>query len=185
MRVGMLGFSLLGQPLAQLAQAKLCATPEETQAAVFKRWLLAISSMVLTFAALLYACREPVARLVYLHGKFSSAELSRVVEIVPAWLAYFVVASLNAIAARYLFIRARGSAYVRLQLGAYAAANLIRIAFWGRLTVPQVIWCSVLTEGCALLLNLRSCLPRKTAKGRSSADYPAHARTRFCRCFIC
>jgi glycosyltransferase involved in cell wall biosynthesis len=174
MRVGMLGFSLLGQPLAQLVQAKLCAAPEETQAAVFKRWLLAISSMVLTFAALLYACREPVARLVYLHGKFSSAELSRVVEIVPAWLAYFVVASLNAIAARYLFIRARGSAYVRLQLGAYAAANLIRIAFWGRLTVPQVIWCSVLTEGCALLLNLRSCLPRKTAKGHEAPRIILH-----------
>jgi glycosyltransferase involved in cell wall biosynthesis len=96
------------------------------------------------------------------------------VEIVPAWLAYFVVASLNAIAARYLFIRARGSAYVRLQLGAYAAANLIRIAFWGRLTVPQVIWCSVLTEGCALLLNLRSCLPRKTAKGHEAPRIILH-----------
>jgi glycosyltransferase involved in cell wall biosynthesis len=164
MRVGMLGFSLLGQPLAQLVQAKLCAAPVEAQSAVFKRWLLAILSMLLTFAALLYAWREPVTRLVYLHGKFSSAELSRVVEIVPAWLAYFVVASLNAMAARYLFIRARGSAYVRLQLCAYAAANLIRIVFWGRLTAPEVIWCSVLTEGCALLLNLRSCLPRKTAR---------------------
>ena len=164
MRVGMLGFSLLGQPLAQLVQAKLCAAPEEAQSAVFRRWLLAISSMVLTFAAVLYAWREPVARLVYLHGKFSSLELSRVVEIVPAWLAYFVVASLNAIAARYLFSRARGSEYVRLQLCAYAAANLIRIAFWGRLSAPEVIWCSVLTEGCALLVNLRSCLPRKNAK---------------------
>jgi glycosyltransferase involved in cell wall biosynthesis/peptidoglycan biosynthesis protein MviN/MurJ (putative lipid II flippase) len=164
MRVGMLGFTLLGQPLAQLVQAKLCAAPEEAQSAVFKRWLLAILSTVLTFAALLYAWREPVTRLVYLHGKFSSVELSRVVEIVPAWSAYFVVASLNAMAARFLFIRARGSAYVRLQLCAYAAANLIRIAFWGRLTAPEVIWCSVLTEGCALLVNLRSCLPRKTAK---------------------
>ncbi len=174
MRVGMLGFTLLGQPLAQLVQAKLCAAPEAAQSAVFKRWLLAILSMVLTFAALLYMWREPVARLVYQHGKFSSAELSRVVEIVPAWLAYFVVASLNAIAARYLFIRARGSAYVRLQLCAYAAANLIRIACWGRLSAPQVIWCSVLTEGCALLLNLRSCLPRTTAKVHESPRIILH-----------
>ncbi len=164
MRVGMLGFTLLGQPLAQLVQAKLCAAPEEAQPAVFKRWLLAISGLLFTFGATLYLWREPVTRLVYLHGKFSAMELSRVIEIVPAWLAYFVVASLNAIAARYLFVRARGNAYVRLQLSAYAAANLIRIAFWGRLSAPEVIWCSVLTEGCALLFNLRNCLPPKTVQ---------------------
>jgi glycosyltransferase involved in cell wall biosynthesis len=164
MRVGMLGFSLLGQPLAQLVQAKLCAAPEQAQVHVFKRWLAAIAGMVLTFAALLYVWREPLARIVYLHGQFSAAELSRVIAITPAWLAYFVVASLNAMAARYLFIRGQGSRYVRLQLCAYGAANLLRIAFWGRLSAPEVIWCSVLTEGCALLLNLRSCFPPRIAK---------------------
>jgi glycogen synthase len=162
MRVGMLGFSLLGQPLAQLLQAKLCAAPERAQAEVFKKWLLAIAGLVLTFAALLYGCREPVTRLVYLHGKFSAVELSRVIAIMPAWLAYFVVVSLNAITARYLFIRAQGGTYVRRQLWAYAAANLIRVACWGRLSAPQVIWCSVLAETCALAMNLRSCLPPLT-----------------------
>ena len=164
MRVGMLGFSLLGQPLAQLVQARLCAAQEQAQPEVFKKWLVAVSGVLLTFAAVLYTWREPVTRLVYLHGKFSAVELSRVIEIMPAWLAYFVVASLNAIAARYLFIRGQGSRYVRLQLCAYGAANLLRIAFWGRLSAPEVIWCSVVTEGCALLVNLRSCFPQIASK---------------------
>jgi hypothetical protein len=158
MRVGMLGFSLLGQPLAQLVQAKLCAVPASLQTEVFKKWLLAISAAVLAFALLIYALREPVTGVVYLHGKFSSVELARVIEIMPAWVAYFVVASLNAIVARYLFTAAQGKSYVRRQLGAYAAANLLRFVFWGRLSAPALIWCSVLAEGCALLISLRSCL---------------------------
>ena len=157
MRVGMLGFSLLGQPLAQLVQAKLCAVSASEQAEVFRKWLLAISAAVLAFALLIYALREPVTSLVYLHGKFSSAELSRVVEVMPAWVAYFLVASLNAVVARYLFTAAQGKSYVRRQLGAYAAANMLRFAFWGRLSAPALIWCSVLAEGCALLISLRSC----------------------------
>jgi glycogen(starch) synthase len=161
MRVGMLGFSLLGQPLAQLVQAKLCAAPQRAQAEVFKKWLIGIAGMVLVFAAALYFSREPVTRLVYLHGKFSTVELSRVIAIVPAWLAYFVVVSLNALTARYLFVKARGSIYVRRQLWAYAAANLMRFAFWSRLTAAEVIWCSVLAEGCSLAVNLRSCFPRR------------------------
>jgi hypothetical protein len=160
MRVGMLGFSLLGQPLAQLVQAKLCAVPAGAQAEVFRKWLLAISAAVLAFAVLIYTLREPVTSLVYLHGKFSSVELSRVVEIMPAWVAYFVVASLNAIVARYLFTVARGQSYVRRQLGAYAAANLLRFVFWEKLSAPALIWCSVLAEGCALLISLRSCFQR-------------------------
>ncbi len=157
MRVGMLGLSLLSLPLAQLMQAKLCEGSEHTQAGVLKKWLPAISGAVVAFAMLIYGLRVPITSFVYLHGKFSAIELSRVTEIIPAWAAYFVVASLNALVARYLFTTGQGNSYVRRQLCAYAAANLIRIAFWGRLNAPLIIWCSVLCEGCALLVNLRSC----------------------------
>lgn len=157
MRVGMLGFTLLGQPLAQLVQAKLCAARENERLHVFRSWLFVIAGAVCTFAVALYALREPVTSLVYLHGKFSSVELARVMEIVPAWLAYFVVSSLNAIVARYLFATSQGNGYVRRQLFAYLLANLVRVAFWGRLGAPGVIWCSVFAEGCALLVSLRSC----------------------------
>jgi peptidoglycan biosynthesis protein MviN/MurJ (putative lipid II flippase) len=163
MRVGMLGFSLLGQPLAQLVQSKLCAANENEQTAVFKKWMWAVSSAVLGLAALLYFGREPIVSLVYLRGKFSHVELSRVLEIMPAWVAYFVVASLNAIVARYLFAAAQGKVYVRRQLCAYAAANLTRFALWGQLSAPLVVWCSVAAEGCALLINLRNCFDTNDA----------------------
>ena len=158
MRVGMLGFSLLGQPLAQLVQSRLCAAHGTQLQEMFKKWLLAISAVVLIFAAALYVARVPVTSLVYLHGKFSMVELDRVVEIMPAWLAYFMVVSLNAVVARYLFATAQGSAYVRRQLCAYFAANALRAALWGRLNAPMVIWCSVVTEGCALLVSLWGCM---------------------------
>ena len=106
---------------------------------------------------LLYLLRVPITSLVYLHGKFSGVELSRVTEIIPAWAAYFVVASLNAVVARYLFTSSQGGKYVRRQLCAYAAANVIRVLLWARLSASGVIWCSVVSEGCALLLSLRSC----------------------------
>jgi len=158
MRLGLLGFSLLGQPLGQLVQAKLCAVSESEQADVFKKWLGAVATAVIALALLLYLGREPLVSMVYLRGKFSSVELGRVLEIMPAWIAYFVVASLNAIMARYLFATGRAAVYVRRQLFAYAAANAIRMAFWGRMTAPVVVWCSVAAEGCALLFNLRYCL---------------------------
>jgi len=160
MRVGMLGFSLLGQPLAQLVQARLCAVYRNQQAAIFRRWLLAISLALFAFAGCLYLLRAPVTSMVYLHGKFTGVELDRVIEIMPAWLAYFVVASLNAIVARYLFTSGAGKSYVRRQLLAYAAANLVRVACWGNLSAQAVVWCSVAAEGCALLLSLRSCFRR-------------------------
>lgn len=167
MRVGMLGLSLLSLPLAQLLQAKLCAADETEQEAVLQKWLIAISGMVVTFAVLLYLFREPVTSLVYLHGKFSAIQLQRVTAVIPSWVAYFVVSSLNIVVARYLFAKAQGKSYVRRQLYAYAAANLIRVAFWGQMSAALVVWCSVFSEGCALLLNLRAAFARQGAQRRS------------------
>lgn len=164
MRVGMLGLSLLSLPLAQLLQAKLCEAREGEQETVFKNWLIAISATVATFALLLYFLRVPVTSLVYLHGSFSTAELNRVTEIIPPWLAYFVVSSFNFVLARYLFVKAQGSDYVRRQLCAYGAANLIRIALWGHLNAALVVWCSVLCEGCSLLLNLGATFARPDSR---------------------
>jgi peptidoglycan biosynthesis protein MviN/MurJ (putative lipid II flippase) len=158
MRVGMIGFSLLSQPLAQLLQAKLCAASDEARAAMLRTWLPVLSAAVIGFAALLYFLRGPITSLVYLHGNFSTGELTRVIDIVPAWIAYFVIASLNAVVARYLFTTGRGKDYVRRQLWAYGSANLIRVALWGRLNAAEVIWCSVVCEGCALIASLRNCL---------------------------
>jgi Na+-driven multidrug efflux pump len=158
MRIGMLGFSLLAQPLAQLVQAKLCAGAADSRPAVFRRWLVIVTSGVAGMATILYLFRVSVIHAVYMHGKFQNAELNLVLSILPPWIAYFVVLSLNAIISRYMFIDGKGTFYVRRQLGAYAAANLLRLAIGSSFGAAWIIWCSVVTEGIVLLLNLRTTL---------------------------
>jgi peptidoglycan biosynthesis protein MviN/MurJ (putative lipid II flippase) len=157
MRIGMLGYSLLS-PLAQLVQARLCTAEESARAAGFRSALLTVGGIVFAFASVILVLRVPVIRLAYMHGKFQGSELNLVAKIVPAWIGYFVVMSLNAIVARYLFIRLQGSIYVRRQMYAYMAANLFRfvgVGFFGG--AAWIIWCSVAAESFALLFNLRTC----------------------------
>jgi hypothetical protein len=80
-----------------------------------------------------------------------------VASLVPAWIGYFVIMSMNAIVARYLFIRTQGSVYVRRQMYAYVAANLLRFAGVGLAGASWIIWCSVAAEACALAFNVRTC----------------------------
>src|ERR1700675_5181119 len=78
---------------------------------------------VVVIALGLFAYRVPVVRFVYMRGKFHGTELNEVVGLLPAWLSYFVIMAVNALVARYLFIREQGSLYVRRQLLAYGAAK--------------------------------------------------------------
>ena len=157
MRIGMLGYGLLAQPLAQLVQARFCESASHLRADLFRRWLLTVAAAVLLFAVAMYTFRETVIRIVYMHGKFRGGELDEVTAILPAWIGYFVVMSLNAIVARYRFTGLKGATYVRSMLCAYTAANVLRFLFASEMTVSSIIWCSVFTEGCALGINLRSC----------------------------
>ena len=157
MRIGLLGYSLLAQPLAILVQARLCSVESDARAALFRRWMLIVASGTLLAAVVLYSCRFLVIRMVYMHGKFQGTELNKVATILPAWIGYFVVMSLNAMVARYLFTGSKGTTYVRRQLMAYGAANLIRFAVAGRVGAASIVWCSVLAEACALVFNLRTC----------------------------
>lgn len=159
MRIGMLGYSLLAQPLALLVQARLCAAKEQDRPGLFRRWIILVAGAVLVFAAILLVLRIPVIRIVYMHGKFQGAELGVVAGLLPAWIGYFVVMSMNAIVARYLFIRNQGATYVRRQLGAYAAANLLRLGTGTSAAGGAwIIWCSVVTEAAVLFVNLRTCI---------------------------
>jgi peptidoglycan biosynthesis protein MviN/MurJ (putative lipid II flippase) len=158
MRIGMLGYSLFAQPLAQLMQARLCSEEKGESANVFRRWLLMVSVGVALMACSVYLFRIPVIRIVYMRGNFTGTELEAVAAILPAWIGYLVVLSLNAFLARYLFAVSNGTAYVRYMLYAYAAANLLRFATASWLSAPWIIWCSVIAEGCAMLLGIRFCL---------------------------
>jgi len=164
MRVGLIGYSLLAQPLAQLVQARLCAVDSPARPAVFRRWLLIVAGGVFLMALFVYGFRVTVIRLVYMHGKFQNTELNEVAAMLPPWIGYFIVMSLNAIVTRYMFTDNKGTIYVRRQLGAYGAANLLRLLTASAFGPAWIIWCSVLTEAAAMIFNLRTCLVTRSSE---------------------
>ncbi|MFL6415990.1 MAG: hypothetical protein ACJ74Y_10025, partial [Bryobacteraceae bacterium] len=157
-RIGMLGYSLLTQPLGQYIQGRMCVTREEDRRKQFQRFLLMITIASIVFAALVFFARYQIAQAVYMRGKFSLAELNQVVSILPAWLAYFIILSLNSCAAKYLFVSSRGSSYTRNMLIGYGLANALRFAVAGRCAPSYMIWCAVLGEGLAFLVSFAMCL---------------------------
>ena len=162
MRIGMLGFGVLTIPISQLTQSRLCtATSAEARRAQFIRQLTTMALVIGSTAATLFFFREDVGRLVYLRGHFPKAQLQFVVSLLPAWLSYFVVISLNAVASRMLFVRHEGIRYTRTMLCAYGIANLLRLVTLGHTAAAVIIWSSVIAEGAALLWNVRACLVRE------------------------
>ncbi len=163
MRIGMLGYGILTMPLAQLAQSRLCtASSAHARLQLFVRELATMAVLVGAAAATLFFFREDVARLVYLRGRFSAAELQFVVSLLPAWLSYYVVLSLNAVMSRMLFARHEGMRYTRSMLCAYVGVNLLRMLTASHSVPAFIIWSAVIGEGLALLWNLRLCLDRQT-----------------------
>jgi peptidoglycan biosynthesis protein MviN/MurJ (putative lipid II flippase) len=164
MRIGMLGYSLLSQPLSNLVQSRLCSAKETERSGVFRRWLLIYGVLQVLFALAFYAFRLPILRLVYMHGKFTGTEVAEVASILPAWIAYCVVMSISGLTANYLFICSKGFLYMRCRLLAYVAANLLRFALIGGVGAAALIWFSVATEVFALALNLKTCLSNTEPK---------------------
>lgn len=160
-RIGMLGYSLLAQPLGQYIQGRMCVTREEDRRKQFRTFLLMMGLASTSAAALVFFGRYGITQAVYMRGRFSVAELNEVVSILPAWLGYFVVLTLNSCAAKYLFISLRGSSYTRNMLCAYALANTLRFALAGHQPASYMIWCAVLAEGLAFLVNLATCLAHR------------------------
>jgi len=158
MRIATLAYTLLGMPLGQLVQAKLCVAEINERRVVFQRWLTLVIVMIVVCASIVVGMRYPLIRLVYMHGKFQDAALRTVATLLPPWAAYIVVMSVNAILARYLFIISRGTSYLRNQMVAYLLANLLRVLVVGRWGSEWIIWCSVLAEACSMLVSLRLCL---------------------------
>ena len=164
MRIGTLGFTLFGLPVAQLVQARLCVVKAEERAGKFKQWMLLSTLGVAAIGIALFVCRVPIVRLVYLRGKFQNAELNEVVALLPSWLSYFVVIALNGFVARYMFIREQGSIFLRRQLWAYGLATAARFAFAGHLGGPGIIWSTVAAQSVSLAWNMKSCLKVSAAK---------------------
>jgi peptidoglycan biosynthesis protein MviN/MurJ (putative lipid II flippase) len=157
-RIGMLGFSLLAQPLTLFMQAQLCTHQDKERKKMIGTFLLGTAACTCLLAVGLFLFRVPVIQLVYMRGKFSQTALQQVAEMLPAWLGYFVVLSMNAVASRYMFTVGRGSSYARHMLFGYAFTNCLRLVVAGRLPVTWIVWCAVIGEGTAFFANLRSCV---------------------------
>jgi peptidoglycan biosynthesis protein MviN/MurJ (putative lipid II flippase) len=171
MRVGMLANSLITQPLAQLAQGRFCTAPVPE----LPRILWACIGRILGFSAIavvgLFTFREHIVTVLYMHGRFTAGDVHSVSSMIPAWLAYFLVLSVNSVIARYMFVINKGRQYATYMLGGYLFTNVMR-AFWSgpHAFAPGVIWCAVIGEGTAMILSLRTCY--RATPDRISASLP-------------
>jgi putative peptidoglycan lipid II flippase len=154
MRVGMLSFSLLSLPLAQLAQARLCAVVENEKHRVFVQYLGLVLICAGSAACLIGLFRTEIVSAIYLRGRFSAENLRTVVALLPAWLSYVVVMSLNGVLARYEFSLQQGSSYARRMWCAYLATNLLRFVLRGQSGPSWILWAAVLSEGTALSVGV-------------------------------
>jgi peptidoglycan biosynthesis protein MviN/MurJ (putative lipid II flippase) len=157
-RIGMLGFSLLAQPLTLFIQARLCAHSDSIRRKAIRTYLLGVAICTSLFAGGMCLFRVPVIELIYMRGNFSQDALHQVADMLPAWLGYFVVLSMNAVASRYLFTISIGGRYTRNMLGGYALTNCLRLITAGRMAAPWIVWCAVIGEGTAFLFNLLACI---------------------------
>ena len=159
-RIGMLGYSLFAQPLVQLLQARLCRSGEADRDAVAKRYISALAVGTGLFAISLFVVRRPLVSLVYLRGNFSPSALEEVLAILPAWLCYFVVLCLNTIISQYMFHARIGYRYTRNMLAGYAGTNILRFAVGESMGAPWIVWCGVIAEGAAFVVNVLTCVMR-------------------------
>src|SRR5206468_7064194 len=69
-RIGMLGYSLLAQPLGQYMQGRMCVTREADRRNQFTKFLAMMTIGSAIFACVLFVARDEIARTVYMRGKF-------------------------------------------------------------------------------------------------------------------
>ncbi len=165
-RIGWLGYSVVILPLLQLMQARLCQCTEADRKKLAARSVLGMGAAAAVFALAVYLLRYQITGLVYLHGKFSTQALELVVSILPAWLAYFVVVSLNTSISLYMFHSSKAFAFARNMLLGYLATNILRVLTVSRMAPSWIVWCGVIAEGGAFIANVLT----STAAARVSPD---------------
>ena len=158
MRIGLLASSLIAVPLAQLAQSRFCTAAGDQLRRTFSAYLSWTVVAAALAAAAIYTLREPIVALLYQHGRFSAGDAHMVTALIPAWLVYLLILSVNSVVSRYLFVIRKGNRYASFMLGGYLLTNALRAVSCGLyFYAPAIVWCAVIGEGCAMLLSLRTC----------------------------
>jgi hypothetical protein len=173
-RIGWLGYSLVVLPLLQLIQSQLCQSVESDRKSLAWRCVLGMGASAFTVAFILFLFRYQITAAVYMHGKFSTEALEQVVSILPAWLAYFVVVSLNSSISLYMFYSFKAYAYARNMLLGYLATNILRVLLAGSMAPSWIVWCGVIAESGSFLANvLTTTVAARTPQAVQVADVPA------------
>jgi hypothetical protein len=166
-RIAMSAYSLFSLPVAQLLQARLCSSARGEEHQLTRRYTTTLAVGASLLAAVLYVFRYHLVSRVYMRGNFSVLALEGVVSLLPAWLCYFVVLSLNGLISQDMFHRSKGHLYTRNMLIGYFGTNVLRFAIGHRMGTSWIIWCAVIGEGGAFLANLLTPVDRFTVFGRT------------------
>jgi O-antigen/teichoic acid export membrane protein len=176
-RIGLLGYSVLVLPLLQLMQARMCKSSEEGKGGLAARYTLGMAVGTMLFAAGVFLFRHEIVALIYGRGKVTADALAQVALILPAWLSYFVVMSLNSSISLYMFHASIGYRFTRNMLAGYLVANVLRVAIGHTWGASWIVWCAVISEACAFIVNMLTSARqgRALAVGLSAArtEYPA------------
>ncbi len=168
MRIGLLANSLLTQPVAQLAQSRFCTVSPRELRQTFSRYLAWAFGPTAVAAGFIYLLRGQIVGLLYLHGRFTTSDALSVSALIPAWLVYLLVLSVNSVASRYLFVIRKGNRYAGFMMGGYLATNVMRALCCTLYPyAPAIIWCAVAGEGAAMLLSVRACYREPTGDQRA------------------
>jgi putative peptidoglycan lipid II flippase len=169
MRIGLLANSLVTQPVAQLAQSRFCTAPPRELRRTLSRYLVWTFGPTALAAAVIYLLRERIVALLYVHGRFTTSDALSVSALIPAWLVYLLVLTVNSVASRYLFVIRKGNRYASFMMGGYLATNVMRALCCGLFAyAPAIIWCAVAGEGAAMLLSIRACYREPMDNQRSA-----------------
>jgi peptidoglycan biosynthesis protein MviN/MurJ (putative lipid II flippase) len=172
MRIGMLSLSLFSLPLSQLAQARMCLVAPENRKRVLIEYLLIALAILGPVAILQILLRTELVRLVYMRGKFSTADLAAVAGFIPAWVMYVLVMTANFLLAKYEFATEHGGVYARRMWWAYGAVTGLRFAVHGWTEPSAILWCGVLAEGVAFLFGFWKCM---VTGAHAEHPVPVHA----------
>lgn len=147
-RIGMLPLALVSSQLGQMYQAWAARTIAEgrrPRKSMF--FLLCLPSALIAVAMAVWG--EFIVRIIYERGAFDAAQTEKVALLLFPYAAYFLVMSINQLAARHFFVVGRGMRYTRAMLCAYGVALTAKAFVADGLN--EIIWSCVLAEGCVAL----------------------------------
>lgn len=154
MRIAMLPLSGIVAPLNQIIQSRLGNKRAQNMPLNF----LPIAAVMVVLCGIVAVgmafVSEPLVKLVYQRGAFSSGNAKLVGNALVPFSFYFVIIGVNQTFARYFFAIQKGVVYTVVLSCGYLVANIIKPFAASAFGVEGIIWSCALGEGAATLYFL-------------------------------